>query len=182
MTSRLFSIFLLTFFSPIILIILLITFFDLKANPIFVQDRVIDGSRIFKFYKIRTMKKSAPQVATNLIESPHLFITKWGKFLRTTSIDEVLNLISIVKGDMNFIGPRPIMVNEIELIEYRKRNGISSKGGVTGLAQIEGRDYILVTRKIAAERYYESKKNFLLDVSIILKTIYIVLKRSGISH
>jgi O-antigen biosynthesis protein WbqP len=182
MIAKIISVLLLTVLLPLLFVVLIITSIDLRANPIFVQNRVIDGTRTFRFYKIRSMKKSAPQLPTGLLANPNLYITKWGKFLRTSSIDEILNLISIINGDMKFIGPRPIMADELELIELRKKNGINSKGGITGLAQITGRDFISDTRKIAAERYYISKHCFSLDLFILTKTIHMVLKRSGISH
>jgi lipopolysaccharide/colanic/teichoic acid biosynthesis glycosyltransferase len=93
-----------------------------------------------------------------------------------------MNLISIVKGDMNFIGPRPIMVVETDLIELRKKCRIVSKGGITGLAQIKGRDFISPTRKIAAERYYQANKSFSLDSYILLQTLIIVMRRNGVAH
>jgi O-antigen biosynthesis protein WbqP len=128
------------------------------------------------------MRKNTPQLASGLIERPDLLITRWGRFLRFWSIDELLNLVSIILGDMNFIGPRPIMPNEEDLIKLRMRYGIKSKGGLTGLAQINGRDFISLSRKIAAEKYYENNKSNILNFYILLKTIKIVLLRRDISH
>jgi O-antigen biosynthesis protein WbqP len=182
MSTRLIAFLILLLLSPILIIILIITAIDLQANPIFIQTRVIAGPGTFSFYKIRSMRKIAPSLPTNLIRNPKNFITSWGRFLRTTSIDEIMNLISIVKGDMNFIGPRPIMVVETDLIELRKKCRIVSKGGITGLAQIKGRDFISPTRKIAAERYYQANKSFSLDSYILLQTLIIVMRRNGVAH
>jgi O-antigen biosynthesis protein WbqP len=182
MLSRCIAIIILFILSPFLLMILIITTIDLKANPIFIQTRVIDGKSEFKFYKIRSMNVNAPNLPTDSLINAHLYISKWGRFLRSTSIDEILNLISVINGDMNFIGPRPIMPNETNLIELRKRYGIKSKGGLTGFAQINGRDFISPSRKIAAEKYYELNKSNVLNFYIFLKTVKIVFLRRGISH
>ncbi len=169
--------------SPIILVVLLITTIDLKYYPVFVQIRTIDGNKCFNFIKIRTMKKNSPNVPTSDFVDPGIYITKWGSFLRRNSIDEILNLVCILKGDMSFIGPRPIMFNEFDLIDLRTRSGITGKGGITGLAQVNGRDHIDLTRKVACERYYQRNcKSILLNVHILLKTLLIVLKKTDISH
>jgi O-antigen biosynthesis protein WbqP len=168
--------------SPIILIILIITMLDLHCNPIFVQKRTVDGETDFDFYKIRSMVKYAPVVPTAQFIEPKLYITKWGRFLRTSSIDELLNLVCIVKGDMKFIGPRPIMLNEKELILLRKKNKIHGKAGITGLAQINGRDLISIAKKVACERYYCHHNSVLLRYYVVLKTVQIVLKRTNITH
>lgn len=168
---------------PLIFIVLLITMIDLRCNPIFVQKRTVAGSRNFNFYKIRSMHKSAPNLPTGEFVDPSKYITRWGSLLRTYSIDELMNLVCIVRGDMNFIGPRPIMPCEVELIDMRLKNGIHSKPGVTGLAQINGRDMISLKRKVACERYYEMRKSsVILRIFILFKTLVIVLRKSGIKH
>ncbi len=182
MINRLLALFLFLLISPVILLLLLITWIDLKSNPIFVQRRVVDSNDFFLFYKIRSMKKEAPLIPTPIFTDFDLYITKWGSFLRKSSLDELLNLICIIKGDMNFVGPRPVMLDEVELIEIRKRQGIISKGGITGFAQINGRDNISPSRKIAAERYYESHKSLLFNMYIIYRTFQLVLLRKGVSH
>ncbi len=167
---------------PFLLVILIITALDLKCNPIFKQFRTVNGDSVFVFYKIRSMKKNAPLVPTYTLKNPHNYTTEWSKFIRSFSLDELLNLINILKGEMNFIGPRPIMPNETELTNLRMRNGIFGKAGVTGLAQINGRDFVTLTKKVACERYYERNKSFLLYVWIIWRTIWLVIRKVGVSH
>ena len=168
--------------TPFFLIIIIITKFNLQCDPIFFQTRTVNGIVTFVFYKIRSMKNFAPDVPTDVMENPNLYTTKWTKFLRAYSIDELLNLINIIKGDMNFIGPRPIMPAEIELIKLRLQNGVYRKAGITGLAQINGRDFVTVSRKVACERYYERNKSFSLDAWIIWRTIWLVIRKVGVSH
>ena len=181
--DRVVAFFLILCLSPIILILLLITMIDLKCNPVFVQKRTVAGQTEFNFYKIRSMRKDAPVVPTGAFNSPHIHITCWGNFLRSNSLDELLNLISIIQGDMKFIGPRPIMLCEHELVTLRSKNNILSKAGITGLAQVNGRDIITINRKVACERIYESrKKSVIFRISILLKTCEIVFKKTGITH
>jgi O-antigen biosynthesis protein WbqP len=181
--DRLIACFVLVCLTPLILLLLLITMFDLKYSPVFVQKRTVDGGKIFNFYKIRSMHKGAPVIPTPEFNEPHLYISRWGKFLRSNSLDELLNLICIIEGNMNFIGPRPIMMTELELLNLRKQYKITGKPGITGLAQINGRDIITVTRKVACERIYEQRKSSLkFRTNIFLMTIVIVLKKSGIAH
>jgi O-antigen biosynthesis protein WbqP len=182
MKNRLIALLLLLLISPIVLLLLFITFIDIRDNPIFMQRRVVDGSKVFNFYKIRSMAIDAPLIPTPFFSDSKLYITKWGSFLRKSSLDELLNLISIINGDMNFIGPRPVMVEEFTIIESRKKHRIKSKGGITGFAQINGRDIITPNRKIAAEKYYESHKSLRLDIFIFFTTFKLVIKRSGVSH
>jgi O-antigen biosynthesis protein WbqP len=181
-SNQLLALLLLLILTPLLIPILLITFFDLKCNPVFVQPRTVNGLKIFDFYKIRTMRKDAPLVDTNSFKNPEIYITKWGQFLRLYSIDELLNLISIVEGNMSFIGPRPIMTSETEMIRVRQLYKIDSLGGLTGFAQINGRDMITIGRKIAAERYFEMRKSRALKLYILMVTIKIVFKKSGITH
>ena len=181
--DRLIALVLLICLLPLILVILFITTIDLKCNPIYIQKRTVDGKYEFDFYKVRSMRKNAPQVPTGEFKTAELYISRWGKFLRSNSLDELLNLICIVQGNMKFIGPRPIMTTEYELISMRYKNKIISKPGVTGLAQINGRDVISMARKVACERIYENRKTSIkIRLAIILKTLVIVLKRSGITH
>ncbi len=102
--------------------------------------------------------------------------------MRSYSIDELLNLINILKGDMNFIGPRPIMPNEAELTTLRIVNNIKGKAGLTGLAQINGRDFVTLTKKVACERYYERNKSLKLQIWIIWRTFWLVIRKVGVSH
>ena len=181
--DRLIAFFVLACLAPLIFLLLLITMFDLKCSPVFAQKRTVNGEKIFNFYKIRSMRKGAPVIPTPEFNEPHLYISRWGKFLRSNSLDELLNLICIIEGNMNFIGPRPIMMSELELLNLRKQYKIIGKPGITGLAQINGRDIITMKRKVACERIYEQRKSSLkFRTNIFLMTIVIVFKKSGIAH
>jgi O-antigen biosynthesis protein WbqP len=169
--------------TPFLLILLLVTFLDMKCNPVFIQIRTVSGDKEFKFYKIRSMRKMAPNVPTSDFKNVDLYITRWGRILRLYSLDELLNLICIVNGNMKFIGPRPIMPCESNLVSLRSKNGIDCMPGITGLAQINGRDLITVHRKVACERYYNRKKSSLnLRKFILYKTVLLVIKKTGITH
>ena len=181
--DRITALILILIISPLLLLCLLISFINFKCNPIFTQQRTVDGRFFFTFYKIRSMYKAAPNIPTNEFKNPETFISPWGSFMRMHSIDELLNLICIVRGDMKFIGPRPILAVETELILLRRRNSVNCKAGITGLAQISGRDDITINRKVACERYYNHKRtSFFFRVFLITKTFQIVLKGTGIKH
>ncbi len=181
--DRILAFLLILLLSPLLIVLLFMTFIVFKCNPIFCQERTVDGTSIFKFYKIRSMRKNAPNIPTAEFNEAEKYINRWGSFLRTYSLDELLNLVSIIAGDMKFIGPRPIMTCEIQLIELRFRSGIIELPGLTGLAQVNGRDAITLTRKVACERYYSRRKNSItLRIHILFKTIIIVIKKSGIVH
>ncbi len=181
--NRIIAILLLIFLSPLIFILLVITTINLRCNPIFTQNRTVNGDESFVFFKIRSMIVTAPVVPTSQLLEADVYITRWGKFLRAYSLDEILNLVCIVRGDMNFIGPRPIMENEFELMQLRNKNGIRCKPGITGLAQVNGRDFIKLNRKVACERYFKShKSSMFLRIFILLKTLRMVIDKSGILH
>ena len=133
-------------------------------------------------YKFRTMRKGTPNVATRLLENPDQQITKFGKFLRKFSLDELPNLINMVMGEMGFVGPRPVLKSEHELIELRKREGVDKLlPGLTGLAQINGRGDLSPLVKIKYELEYKERKSLLFDLDIVLKTTIHVLFRRDIS-
>jgi O-antigen biosynthesis protein WbqP len=129
------------------------------------------------------MKKYTPNVATHLLTNPDQYLLKVGKLLRKTSLDELPNLINVVKGEMVFVGPRPALYNQDDLMELRVATGVSKlKPGITGWAQINGRDKITVAQKIQLEQEYLYKKSFLFDMEILIKTITNVLFSKGVSH
>ena len=183
MKDRILALIILSLLSPFVLILLTLTYFVFRCNPVFTQQRTVSGKRIFTFIKIRSMLKSAPNVPTGDFKNAHSYITPWGRFLRTSSLDELLNLICILKGDMKFIGPRPIMLSETELLNSRIKSNINDIPGITGLAQINGRDNITQSRKVACERYYRrNAKSIKLNVFIVIQTFVVVLSKRGISH
>jgi len=129
------------------------------------------------------MKKNTPNVATHLLTNPEQYLLKIGKFIRKTSLDELPNLINIIKGEMVFVGPRPALYNQNDLMALRLAAGVDKlKPGITGWAQINGRDDISLEKKVELEQEYLQKKSFLLDIEIIIKTFTNVLFSKGVSH
>ena len=129
------------------------------------------------------MKKNTPNVATHLLTNPEQYLLKIGKFIRKTSLDELPNLINILKGEMVFVGPRPALYNQNDLMDFRVATGVSKlKPGITGWAQINGRDDISIADKVRLEEEYMNKKSFLFDVEIVIKTFTSVLFSKGVSH
>ena len=152
--------------------------------PVFFrQKRVGINNTFFIIYKFRSMKKDTPNVATHLITNPEKYLLKIGKFLRKTSLDELPNLMNIIKGEMVFVGPRPALYNQDDLMILRVATGVDKlKPGITGWAQINGRDDISIMRKVQLEQEYLQKRSILLDIEIIIKTFTNVLFSKGVSH
>ena len=183
MLNRLFAFILIIFFSPFFLFLSLAVLIEDGFPVFFTQRRVGINYTFFKIYKLRSMKKNTPNVATHLLENPDQYLLKIGKFIRKTSLDELPNLINIFKGEMVFVGPRPALYNQDDLMEFRVATGVSKlKPGITGWAQINGRDEISIAQKVQLEQEYLYKKSFLFDVEIIIKTITNVLFSKGVSH
>jgi O-antigen biosynthesis protein WbqP len=183
MLSRLFALFLLILFSPIFILVTFAILIEDGFPVFFTQQRVGINYTFFNIYKFRSMKKNTPNVATHLLENPDQYLLKIGKFIRKTSLDELPNLINIVKGEMVFVGPRPALYNQDDLMEYRVATGVSKlKPGITGWAQINGRDEISIPEKVKLEQEYLYRKSILLDIEIIIKTFTNVLFSKGVSH
>ena len=183
MLNRLFAIILFIFFSPIFLFVAIAIFIENGFPVLFKQKRVGINYTFFKIYKFRSMKKNTPNVATHLLSNPDQYLLKIGKFIRKTSLDELPNLINIIKGEMVFVGPRPALYNQDDLMELRVSKGIDKlKPGITGWAQVNGRDDISIEKKVHFEQEYLYKKSFLFDLEIIIKTLKNVLFRKGVSH
>lgn len=183
MLSRFFALFLLMLLSPIFLFVFLIILIEDGFPVFFTQKRVGINYTFFKIYKFRSMKKNTPNVATHLLENPDQYLLKIGKFIRKTSIDEFPNLINIIKGEMVFVGPRPALFNQDDLMTFRVATGVSKlKPGITGWAQINGRDDISIEKKVQLEQEYMYKKSTLFDIEIIIKTFTNVLFSKGVSH
>ena len=133
--------------------------------------------------KFRTMKKETPQLATHLLDDPESFYTPFGQFLRKLSLDELPQLYSILKGNMSFVGPRPALYNQVDLIELRSERGVDQLvPGLTGWAQVNGRDTLTTQEKVELELEYLNKKSICFDLRIICMTFSKVLRRSEISH
>lgn len=154
-----------------------------KGPIIYWSDRVGRGNRIFKMPKFRTMRVDTPAVATHLLGDAQSYLTPVGGFLRKSSLDELPQLWSILKGDMSFVGPRPALFNQNDLIALRTEHGIHNlTPGLTGWAQINGRDELPISLKVKLDVEYLQKKSFVFDFTIILKTFYRVIFQEGISH
>ena len=183
MLNRLFALFLLFVLSPLFIIVALVILIEDGFPVFFTQKRVGIKYSFFNIYKFRSMKKNTPNVATHLLENPDQYLLKLGKFIRKTSLDELPNLINILKGEMVFVGPRPALYNQDDLMQFRVATGVSKlKPGITGWAQINGRDEISVAQKVQIEQEYLYKKSFLFDIEILIKTITNVLFSKGVSH
>ena len=183
MFSRFFAFFLLILFSPIFLLVSLAILIEDGYPIFFTQNRAGINYTFFNIFKFRSMKKNTPNVATHLLENPDQYLLKIGKFIRKTSLDELPNLLNILKGEMVFVGPRPALYNQDDLMALRVAAGVSKlKPGITGWAQINGRDEISIEEKVAFEKEYLERKSFLFDLYIIFKTFTNVLFSKGVAH
>jgi O-antigen biosynthesis protein WbqP len=162
--------------SPLLLILSLTVLIDDGAPVIFKQDRVGKDNKLFKVYKFRTMKKNTANVPTAELKDAGNYITKSGRMLRKTSLDELPQLFNILKGDMSFVGPRPLIPEETKIRALRLENGIYSvRPGMTGLAQINGRDTLDDESKTRYDKKYIEEQSLLLDIKIIIQTVFVVL-------
>ena len=173
-------------FCLIILIIpiIIISIFIKTLTPgkvIYWSQRVGIKNKLFLMPKFRTMKEDAPEIATDKLKNPNDYITKLGKFLRKTSLDELPQIWNILKGDMSFVGPRPALYNQYDLIKMRTNKGIHElKPGLTGWAQINGRDNLSNEMKVNYDYEYLIKRNLFFDLKIIFLTFYKVFKQDQI--
>ena len=150
---------------------------------IYWSNRVGQGNVIFKMPKFRTMRIDTPPVATHLMTNHEKFLTPIGKFLRRTSLDELPQLFSILKGEMSFVGPRPALFNQDDLIAFRTKNGVNKLlPGLTGWAQVNGRDELTIPEKVSLDIEYAEKQSFWFDLRILWRTFLKVIISEGISH
>jgi O-antigen biosynthesis protein WbqP len=183
MFNRFFALIVLVILSPIFIVVALVILIEDGPPILFTQKRVGINYTFFNIYKFRSMKKNTPNVATHLLTNPEQYLLKIGKFIRKTSLDELPNLINIIKGEMVFVGPRPALYNQDDLMALRVANGVDKlKPGITGWAQINGRDEISIEAKVALEKEYLAKKSFIFDIEILIKTFTNVLFSKGVSH
>jgi O-antigen biosynthesis protein WbqP len=147
------------------------------------SERVGRDNTLFRMPKFRSMKVGTPTVATHLLRDPGSCLTPVGSFLRRSSLDELPQLWSILKGDMSFVGPRPALYNQHDLIELRTRCGVHRlRPGLTGWAQVNGRDELPIPQKVALDLVYLQRQSLLFDAKIMLLTALRVVQRSGVSH
>ena len=183
MISRIIGLILLILLAPFFLLFSLIVYIDDGFPVIYKQKRIGVNNSIFWVYKYRTMKKNTPDIPTHLLKNPELVYTKYGKLLRKFSIDELPQLINIIKGEMVFVGPRPPLHNEEDLAELRTRDGIQELvPGLTGWAQVNGRDELSIIEKVKFDKYYLNNRSIIFDIKILILTILQVIRLKGISH
>ncbi len=177
-----FSVFLLIVLSPLLLVVILVLTVTTHGKPIFKQQRAGKMNKPFYIYKFRTMQVEAPpHMPTSDFSDANCYITKVGHFLRNTSIDELPQLWNILKGDMSFIGPRPVILNEAALLRERQKRGADRVlPGLTGVAQLHGRDLVDMEHKARYDAYYAKHCRFTLDARITIFTVICVLTRRGI--
>ena len=154
-----------------------------KGPALYWSDRVGRDQRLFKMPKFRSMQVGTPELATHLLESPAAHLTRLGPWLRKTSVDELPQLWSIIKGDMSFVGPRPALFNQHDLIDLRQERGIDRLiPGLTGWAQVNGRDELPLLQKVELELYYLKHQSLAFDAKILWITLIKVLRRDSVSH
>ncbi len=167
---------------PMLLIAVLVRLTS-KGPAIYWSKRVGMNGVIFEMPKFRSMQMDTPTVATHLMKKPDDFLSPIGAFLRRSSLDEVPQLFSILKGNMSFIGPRPALFNQQDLILLRKKNGIDGvKPGITGWAQVNGRDELSIADKVGFDVEYVNNQSLLFDLKILWMTFVKVIKRTGVTH
>lgn len=167
---------------PFVMVVILVKL--TSSGPIlYWSDRVGKNNKIFKMPKFRTMRTDAPVVATHLLGNPKDYLTPVGSFLRLTSLDELPQLWSILKGDMNFVGPRPALYNQDDLILLRTQCGVHKLvPGLTGWSQIRGRDELPIPEKVKTDVEYLKRQSLGFDIYILWQTVVKVLSREGVSH
>jgi O-antigen biosynthesis protein WbqP len=183
MLNRIAALILLIILSPIFIIVGLLIFIQDGFPVFFKQKRVGVNYSFFYIYKFRTMKKDTPNVATHLLTNPEQYLLRIGALLRKLSFDELPNLINIIKGEMVFVGPRPALYNQDDLMALRVAAGVDKLiPGITGWAQVNGRDELSLEQKVALEKEYLAKKSLLIDFQILIKTFTNVLGSKGVTH
>ena len=167
---------------PILFVVLAVRLTS-PGPALYWSDRVGRGNRIFKMPKLRSMRVDTPPVATHLLTDPAAYLTPIGPFLRWTSLDELPQLWSILKGDMSFVGPRPALFNQDDLIALRTEQGVHELlPGLTGWAQVNGRDEIPIAQKVKFDAEYLEHKSLSFDFYILWLTFVKVFKGEGVSH
>ncbi|MCE5329623.1 sugar transferase [bacterium] len=176
----LFSFIFLILLVPLWVIIPILIKLDSSGRVIYTQKRIGINSGFFTIYKYRTMKEGTPDIPTDEVSNSTELVTKFGSFLRRTSIDEIPQLINILKGQMSFIGPRPALYNQLELISLRKEKGVDvMRPGITGLAQVSGRDELPIPVKVEFDKKYVDSFSLINDCRIMFITAKAVLTAKG---
>ena len=174
---------LILFFSVLFFLIAIIVRLTSKGPIIYWSDRVGKNNKIFKMPKFRSMLVDAPTIATHLLDNPDSYLSSIGGFLRRSSLDELPQLFSVLKGDMSFVGPRPALFNQEDLIALRSEKGVDKLlPGITGWAQVNGRDELSIPDKVALDVEYMDHQSFWFDIKILWMTFLKVIKKDGVSH
>ena len=167
--------------SLLLIAVLVIT--TSKGPALYWSDRIGKNNKIFKMPKFRSMLADTPAVATHLLDNPDVYLSPIGGFLRSTSLDELPQLFSVLKGDMSFVGPRPALFNQNDLITLRTEKGVDKLlPGITGWAQVNGRDELSIPDKVILDLEYLNRQSFWFDIKILWMTFLKVIKRDGVSH
>ena len=183
MLNRLFALIIFIILIPVFVVVALAIFIEDGFPVFFKQKRVGINYTFFNIYKFRSMKKNTPNVATHLLENPGQYLLKIGAILRKLSLDELPNLINIMRGEMVFVGPRPALYNQDDLMALRVVAGVDKlKPGITGWAQVNGRDEISIEEKVALEKEYLERKSVWFDMVIVVRTFTSVIGVKGVSH
>ena len=167
---------------PIVMVAILVKLTS-KGSVLYWSDRVGRKKNIFRMPKFRTMRLDTPEMATHLMKTPFTYLSPIGGFLRRTSLDELPQLWSILKGDMSFVGPRPALFNQDDLVALRTQEGVDKLiPGLTDWAQVNGRDELPIPEKVALDVEYMERPSFWFDMKILWMTVLKVVRRDGVSH
>lgn len=183
--NKLFALLLILILSPLLLLIAIVIFIDDGFPIIYVQKNFGKNHRHFNLYKFRTMRKNTPEIPTEELNESEKYLLKSGNFLRKFSLDELPQFYNVLEGKMKFIGPRPCMIRNEDIVKnLREEFGVDKMiPGITGWAQVNGRDLNNFEQKVKLDKYYMENKNLLLDIKIIFLTFYVVLfKKDNIKH
>jgi len=185
--KRIFDLILAIFLFLVLLISLLLiavlVIITSKGPALYWSERIGKNNKIFKMPKFRSMLTDTPAVATHLLDNPDAYLSPIGGFLRRSSLDELPQLFSVLKGDMSFVGPRPALYNQDDLVALRTKKGVDRLlPGITGWAQVNGRDELSIPDKVALDVEYLDRQSFWLDMKILWMTFLKVIKRDGVSH
>ena len=169
--------------APLFLLVGLAVRLTTSGPALFSTRRVGKNSRLFTMYKFRTMRTDTPQVATHLLKEPDQFLTPIGKLLRRTSLDELPQLINVLRGEMSLVGPRPALFNQEDLIALRTAGGVDALiPGITGWAQVNGRDELPIPEKVKLDEWYLKNRSAWLDLKIVGMTVFKVIRKEGVVH
>jgi O-antigen biosynthesis protein WbqP len=185
--KRLFDVIIATLLLILLLIPMLVISILIKLTSkgpvLYWSNRVGRNNSIFRMPKFRSMRTDTPPVATHLLADPDRYITAIGRFIRKTSLDELPQIFSVLKGDMSFVGPRPALFNQDDLVALRTSKGIHTLvPGITGWAQINGRDELPIPVKVDYDLHYLKNRSFVFDLKILVLTLFNVIKGKGVIH